>query len=482
MIKFGTSGHRGIMGKDFSIRHVEAIAFALADYLKSNKNENHLIIGYDPRKGNAINDQAAYTRTMANVLGAQGIKTDVFDDYVPTPLISWYIVKNKLDGGAIFTASHNPKEYNGVKFNPANGAPAPTSLTSVIEDKANEYYKDLPKINVQIVNIVEAKKAIADFATDLLSNCNKYTQLALNSLQELRVAIDAKHGTTAKVWQQLAAILGITNYEILHGEARSDFGHIETNPTKEKALVDLKTLIKKNEAHLGIAHDPDGDRFVILDEQGIKLTPEETTVLILDYFRQKNAPITGIATTLASSRIIKQACDRYKLRFFETAIGFKYFAPYFEAAKEKDELIFAVESSGGFSTSFHTMEKCGFLPCVLILSMLKDYKKPLSQIKKEVLSLYPQNCFKEIEYHFEAEKRAAYVNLFKTALKEKLQAAFQLEIADLNKTDGLKIVFNNADWVLLRLSGTEPLIRIYAESETSKTAQKLLENASILLS
>jgi phosphoglucomutase len=483
MIKFGTSGHRGIIGKTFSIKHVEAIALAVSAYVKKTNNKPKLTIGYDPRTGNSPNlEKNSFTKAVVDTLLAEGIDVDFFDTYTPTPVVSWYIEQNKLDGGLILTASHNPPEYNGIKFNPANGAPAPSEVTKEIEETSNKFYnQNVKPKNIGIVGKLKYVNASKPFAKSLIENCLKYLNISDSDLSSLIVAVDAKHGTVAATWKDIFEELNLENHAIINEDPRSDFGGIEPNPTKYETLKDLQIKQKALKAPITFANDPDGDRHTILDDNGVPLTPEETTVIILDYLLQINANILGITTTVASSRIIKSAITKQNLTFKETAVGFKYFAPFLEEARAQNKIALGVESSGGFSTSFHTLEKCGYLPCVMLLFIIKETGKSVSELKRNILEKYEAPCFKEAEYKFSPEKKESLVDFFNKTTKETYRKNFKEEISNIIKIDGVKIIFENGNWVLFRLSGTEPLARIYAETDSETASTKLINQANKML-
>ncbi|MCP4051117.1 MAG: hypothetical protein GY730_10485 [bacterium] len=480
-ISFGTSGHRGITGSDFTIKHVEAITLAISDYVLNINPDPSIAIGYDPRPGNSPRlEENSFTKETCDILLSRGINVHFFDFYVPTPLISWYIKEKGLDGGIILTASHNPPVYNGMKFNPANGAPAPSEVTKEIEISANNYFNQNNKPAAKMKGTLKKVNADNEFAKSIIEQCQKYCSFNNSDFSNLSVAIDAKHGTVSSVWDNLMNMLNI-KYHILNKEPLTDFGGVEANPTKYSTLKDLRKKQKELSAQAAFANDPDGDRHVILDEDGKQLTPEETTVIIMDYFITKKTTLTGIATTVASSRLIKIAAQQNKLNFIETAVGFKYFADFLEKAKNNNQTALGVESSGGFTASFHTLEKCGYLPCILMLFIIKDTGKKISRLKEDILKKYGKTVFKEIEYRFLPDKKETLVKLFSSISQNTVNNSFTENLKAIVKTDGIKLVFDSNDWVLFRLSGTEPVARIYAESDNDKSAETLIQQAKIFL-
>lgn len=481
-ITFGTSGHRGIINTGFTIKHVIAIAHAITSLLTKESNSPTLVIGYDPRQGNSPSlEDNSFTKALADTLLSRGVNVHFLEVFSPTPLVSWYIVKHQIDGGIILTASHNPPEYNGIKFNPKNGAPAPPEITQEIERLANHYHENKPQFPIERPGTLKKVNATQDFSKDLVSTVETMLDSQKISCHDMALAIDTKHGATAQVWQALSRQLGLHSLDIIHENPTSDFGGIEPNPTKLSTLDLLKESQNKHAAPMAVSNDPDGDRFVMLDEKGTALLPEEVTVIILDYLIQKNRPVWGIATTVASSRLCKVAAEKNTLNFAETAVGFKYFAAPFETALVENKLCLGVESSGGFSTSAHTFEKCGFLPAIMMLYILNDTSLSISQLRENIYTKYGTTHFLETEFHYNDEKKEKIQRFLKDCHTNDLSTFFSQTITELIKVDGLKIMFDTGDWVLFRLSGTEPLARIYGESSDSNDAKELLKNASSIL-
>lgn len=480
-ISFGTSGHRGIIGKEFTVLHVEAIAQAVADYVLSKCDKPTVALGYDPRTGNDPQlKQNSFTQAAVSVFLANGVSVDCFDSFTPTPLVSWYIEHKKISGGVILTASHNPPEYNGMKFNPENGAPAPTAVTKQIEQLANRYFESPDTIKTAPARASLTRiRAVEPFVTWLLAQLSRI--FGTFDLSQMPFAVDAKHGTAAEAWVEIFKQLGVKQFQILNDRPLADFAGVQTNPTLDSALNDLRKLQKTLQAQLAIANDPDADRHAILDETGSLLLPEETTAIILDYMIQKKIPVYGAATTIASSRLIQSVISAHHLKSAETAVGFKYFAPFLQEARDKNMLTIAVESSGGFTGSWHTLEKCGFLPGLLIGLIMQQTGQPLSALRRQISARYGANAFLETVYHYQAEQKQQLASFCKAPDTALLDKTFGQKIQNLITIDGLKIVFSNNDWVLFRLSGTEPIVRIYAETATTVDSQHLINGAQKLL-
>jgi phosphoglucomutase len=474
-IIFGTSGHRGIIGTDFTQKHVWAIAQAVADYLEKENQEKSILVAYDPRDGNSPQiEEGSFTRVLVESLHSRKIETHLCETYTPTPVLSWAIRQGNYGGGLILTASHNPPEYNGIKFNPNPGQPAPVEVTDYLEEKANRYFL-LPyaETNSPLTRLLfKHVDPIHDFSKDLLKTCS--TLIPLKKTPTLTVSVDCKFGACASTWKTLFKSLD-SPLTLVNEEPLSSFGNLNPNPTYFPGLKDLK----KENSQLSFANDPDGDRHIILDEKGTPLTPELTTTLIGDYLISLGHPISGIASTLASSGIIKAFAKQNTLLFEETKVGFKYFYPFLKSCNDKNELALAVESSGGFSISSHTYEKCGFLPCLLVLYICAHSGKPLSQLISETVFKYGTFFFQESSFNYESSQKESLLSYFRSITTDNLSSNFD-DLTTVDKRDGVKLIFEEG-WLLFRFSGTEPLIRLYAETKKETETEYFLKKGQIFL-
>ena len=473
-VKFGTSGHRGIIDDGFTEKHVAAISAAIADYLLTKNTSNTVIIGYDPRTGNHPNDAPSYTQLIASILNSKNITCWICDNYAPTPLISWAIKKYKLQGGIILTASHNPKEYNGLKFNDAEGAPAGTTITAEIEAKSN-IYLDSAKFHTPTVNLTdtEYKNFETEFASDMISNCFSALRINKDVIEKVSVAVDCRYGTSAAIWRSIAHQLSI-NLTLINDEPKSDFGNINPNPTILSTLDPLRDVIDETGSDLGCANDPDADRHQIIDEKGHPISPEIIACIIAIYCHENNIPFLGISSTVASSKRLRQLMTHLHYQYDETAVGFKYFKPFLKTARNNEKMGLGIESSGGFSSSFHTYEKCGFLPCIMMLMIIRSSQRPLSDWVDLVISKTGPLVFIEKSEKLTNTQEAFIINLIQNSQQVTLQNQFTQPLNSINTVDGLKLNFENGDWLLIRKSGTEPLLRIYAESTDNQQSEQYI--------
>ena len=477
-IRFGTSGHRGIQGESFTVEHVISITQAVCDIVKETESNPTLCLGYDPRTGNSPTlQEGSYTQAIASICAKNKVNIQIFDHVTPTPVVSWYIKNNTCCGGFILTASHNPKEYNGLKYNIKNGAPAPQHVTDTIEVSANKLYNPESTHSLKIKESDTPYISFIDhddsFVESVLSEVRR-SGLSINNT--IPFCVDAKHGTTGSIWSKFANSLK-SPFQLLHNEPLSDFANIEPNPTKISSLTALKESIRLNKAALGVSNDPDGDRHIILDETGNHLTPEESSVIILDYLHEQGMPIHGVASTVASSNILQTFCLKNNITYHQTGVGFKYFSPFFDNAFNHQEFVAGIESSGGFSTSFHSFDKCGFLPAIYILYILSETNIPLSVLRENIKKKYGNFFFAETEVSFEQTNKPLIINKLSSLSSDELNQFFSTSVKTINQTDGLRINFENDSWVLIRLSGTEPIGRIYSESIDKNFGETVLDES-----
>ena len=332
-----------------------------------------------------------------------------------TPAISWAIEHYGLDGGIILTASHNPANYNGLKFNGPDGAPANIATTEQLTAKANHYLNTPPTYFKTKPGTVKTLSIQLEFAEQLVQKVTRAFGDDPTGLGDAKIIVDARHGATGEIWRELKKILGLMYCNVMHETPLDDFAGIEPNPYHPDTLAGLKEELSKGEFTLACAHDPDGDRHLIMDENGTLLTPEEIMIVILDQLIEAQCPIGALTTTLASSNIIESAAKHHDFNYYETKVGFKYFSTYLKQGRKVSKYTLAVESSGGFSTSFHTLEKCGYLPVVMILYSIAISGKPLSKLVNDVHEKYGKYYFKEVAISFPTHLKIKLSNSIKNS-------------------------------------------------------------------
>ena len=286
--------------------------------------------------------------------------------------------------------------------------------------------------------------------------------------------IDAKHGTSGPVWKTIQSKLKWYPIECLHFDGHSSFHGVNPNPLDESGLTDLKNTIADHQASIGISNDPDADRFVVVDEKGQVLSPEMVASIITYYLCSNQLPLHGITTTLASSHLLKKVAARFNIDYVETAVGFKYFTPHFESALSNQHNIIGVESSGGISLASHIFEKCGFLPGLLLLGICQLTQKSVSEWVDIINKEFGQLIFSESSLSLSSSRHHTLKKWIQSPPPPSFLDLFSTPPIHINQEDGLKCVFGDDSWCLLRVSGTEPVLRLYCESMSKDTNHQMI--------
>jgi phosphoglucomutase len=456
-IKFGTSGWRAIIADEFTFSNVRLATEAIGRYVRRSKPTPTLLIGYDPRFASE-----RFALEAARVLSSQNIKSLLCSGPVPTPAVAWTIIQRQLDGAINITASHNPGEYNGLKFSTADGAPALPEVTSEIEKEIEllqaEDWNLKTAVNESLISPIDIGPAyLADLGTKVDFKKIREANLSL--------AYDAMHGSGAGYLDRVLQDAGIPAM-ILHTNRDVYFGGHHPEPADEQ-LGEMKLVMKKNWLQLGLATDGDADRFGVLDEGGEFLYPNELIALLVDYLVESRGWKNGVARTVATSHLVDRVAKLHGLELLETPVGFKYIGEYIKEGR----ILLGGEESAGLSIRGHVPEKDGILACLLIAEMVASRRKSLKNQLKELFSRVGELYNRRLNIRLDPKIAGG--------LKKKMAADVQefhgRKVVEVNRTDGLKLIFGDGSWVLMRPSGTEPVVRFYAESTSQKDLDTLLE-------
>jgi phosphoglucomutase len=456
-IKFGTSGWRAIIADEFTFANVRLASEAIGRYVKRRNSSPTLLVGYDTRFASEH-----FGREAAHVLSSQNIRTRLCSQAVPTPAVAFTIMQEKLDGAINITASHNPGEYNGLKFSTSDGAPALPEVTTEIENEIEQLQKSNWEFTAQpndaLIESVEIGPAyLRDLATKV--DTKKIREAGLS------LAYDAMHGSGAGY---LDGFLRQENIPamVLHANRDVYFGGHHPEPAAEQ-LGELKIVMKKNWLKLGLATDGDADRFGILDEGGEYIYPNELIAMLVDYLVESRGWKGGVARTVATTHLIDRVAKYHNLELLETPVGFKFIGEYIKAGR----IILGGEESAGLSIRGHTPEKDGILACLLITEMVasrgKSLKNQLNELFSKVGAVYNRRLNVKLD--------PAISERVKQKIASDVREFHGRRVVEENRVDGLKLLFDDGSWVLMRPSGTEPVVRFYAESTSKEDLEKLLE-------
>ncbi len=472
-IKFGTDGWRAVLAVDFTFSNARRVAYGIKRFLKGEegRSQREFLIGYD-------------TRFLAEELAAECAEalSDSFNVFVtktcvPTPVLAYAIQRRKALGGIMLTASHNPPEYQGIKFIPHYAGPALPDITDEIE----KLIPDKEGYRVQGIGYREGIKTF-DPMPSYFKHIVKLVDFDVIKKAKLKIVYDPLYATGAGVLDKLLVKHGCA-VEVLHHKRDVLFGGSMPDPS-EYNLKELKERVRKTKAHLGVATDGDSDRFAVVDARGNYYSPNQLLSMLLRFLikyklkTRNSKPETlnfTVARTVATTHMLDALCEKYGGAIEETPVGFKYIG---QVMREKHALI-GGEESGGVSISGHVPEKDGILGCLLACEMVAREKKPLYTIYEDLQKEIGHFYSKRLDLHLSDDnKRKLMENLRKSSPKD----AGKFYVNRIISIDGCKVVFSDGSWMLFRASGTEPLVRVYLEakskpvlSQLEKEAQKILK-------
>ncbi|MFH1309629.1 MAG: phosphoglucomutase/phosphomannomutase family protein [Candidatus Omnitrophota bacterium] len=461
-IKFGTDGWRAIISEDFTFENVKVVAQAIADFIKAQRKpiykKKKIVIGYDTR---FLSDK--YAEIMAEVLAANGIKVILSDKPSPTPAVCVYIKDKKLTGGIMVTASHNPAPYNGIKYKGFFAGSAGSDIIDAIEEKL--YEKDVKFLDFKTC-LKKSMIKVEDIVSAQLDSVKKYADMKKLKKAKLKVLIDSMNGTGGKYLQDILKNSSI-KMDFMYSEVNPGFNGRAPEPN-EKHLKELMRKVKKGKYDLGVATDGDSDRVAIVDENGEILSGHKVMALLLLHFLQNRKQKGGVIQTICGTGLITKICKEYDLKEYETSVGFKYICDMMV----RKNILIGGEETGGIGFKGYVPERDGFLSALLIMELIVSQKKPLSKIVLEMNKKYGNYVYEREDLVFDGAKRKQLMNGIS---RDPLKKVLNKKIVEIKSYDGTKFICDDGSWLLLRLSGTEPKLRIYSETHSKKESLEYLK-------
>lgn len=462
-IEFGTDGWRGIIADDFTFSNVCRVTRAIARYLETAYSKKRpVLVGYDTR---FLADQFAYT--AANVLADLGWQVQIVDRDCPTPVIAYNARYLNSAGALMFTASHNPAPYCGIKYIPDYAGPATTQITDAIVTYLASVSDAPPSGNTtRKISTFDPKPAYLRFVYSLLD-------VERIRRAKLKVKFDALYSTSRGYLDTVLQFCGCET-ESFHTYRDVLFGGGMPEP-KGKQLAGLVEAVRQGHADLGLATDGDSDRFGVVDEQGTILTPNTILLLLARHLVKNKGKRGAIVRTVATTRLLDNFAAQHGLELYETPVGFKYIG---EKMRQTSVLI-GGEESGGLSILGHIPEKDGVLADMLVAEVIAYEGKPLSQLVHEVITEADGPLFNHrIDLRLTHPHKQAALESFTKHPPSKVAG---MEVKAVGRKDGIKLYLEEGSWILLRPSGTEPLIRVYTETNSSeKVAQIFREMERVI--
>jgi len=453
-IKFGTSGWRAVVAEEFTFANVRRAASGIARYVaKKNPSNPRVIVGRDSRFLGET-----FCAIAADALAVHGVTPLVIAEPAPTPAISFAITHEKADGSINITASHNPPEYNGIKFSTPDGAPALPEVTHAVETEIAAFDKETSGTNQKKTSSVPL-----DPRGMYLSCLRETIDFACIKKAGLRVAFDPFWGAGRGYSSELLRDAGVP-VETVHDYRDVLFGGHAPEPD-DHLLGDAKRKMRETGAAIGIATDGDADRFGIVDADGAFIQPNYIIALLFDYLVETRGWRNGVAKSVATTNLVNALADHHKVPLYETPVGFKYIGELIIA----DKIAIGGEESAGLTIRGHVPEKDGVIAGLLVAEMVANRGKSLGAQLKELFgkvgSFYPVRE----NFRLTPQVKAAFTEKLKTDPKE----LSGRKVTSVVRTDGLKLILDDGSWVCYRLSGTEPVVRAYTEARNEQDMEAL---------
>jgi phosphoglucomutase len=456
MIKFGTSGWRAVIADEFTFAAVRCVTQAISSWISKRAPGSQVIVGYDTRF--MAEDFAAQG---ASIIAANGLRPLLCDRATPTPAISFAVRSRGASGAINFTASHNPPIYCGIKFSTSDGAPALPEVTGEIEQniralEGKEIPLPAPGQRVENLSLVD------DYLNDLSKKINLSTIVNAG----LRVAIDPLWGTGRGYLDKILTGAGC-DVKMIHDYRDVYFGGHSPEPDAEY-LHELRDEVVGGGYHLGLATDGDADRFGIIDRDGSFVTPNQTIALLVDYLAESRGWNDAVARSVATTHLVDRVAARRGIEVLETPVGFKYIGQLID----EDRVAIGGEESAGLSIRGHYPEKDGILACLLVAEMVASRKTSLGEMLDQVFSKVGKVVSGRIGVTLTPELQQELAG----RLASDPEQFAGRRVASVNRVDGAKFILEDGSWILMRPSGTEPLVRVYAEASNEQELEVLLES------
>jgi alpha-D-glucose phosphate-specific phosphoglucomutase len=453
MIQFGTSGWRAVIAEEFTYTNVRKVIHAIATHLKGSAAP--VVVGYDTR---FLSPELG--KMTADILSSYGLRVLLSKDSVPTPVISFQITQQKAAGGINFTASHNPPEYNGIKFNMANGAPASPEVTHEIERLANQNEGanvDASAIRPSLIKTFDPRPAY-------LTRLRKMIDVSALKKAKLNVGADVLYGTGKGYLDEFLKESGCKT-TVLHDWRDVNFGGHPPEPAAEQ-LSELVRLMKKHRMAAGFGTDGDADRFGVVDEDGTLLSPNEILPIVLQHLVKTRDWKGLVVRSVMTSHFIDAVARHYGLEVKETPVGFKYIAEAMMAGG----FLMGGEESGGLTIQGHVPEKDGILACLLMAEVRAVEKKSFRSILKDLRKMVGPYLSDRVNLHLSNDVMQGVRKKFETFTPNQIDG---WPVKKIVRMDGFKFIFQDDSWLGVRLSGTEPVVRLYVESDSAKKVKDL---------
>jgi len=457
-IQFGTEGWRAIIGEEFTGANVQIVAQAIADHLTPGRRAVRVVVGYDTR---LLSER--FAALVARVLAGNGIETVLSDRTVPTCAVSRYVVAHRLTAGVMVTASHNPAAYNGIKVKEAFGGSATAGTVASIERRlGRSTLRSLPLRDAARRGLVHRANLLPDY----LRGIRAAVDLARIRSLPLRVLVDPMHGAGNGLVARLLAG-GRCHVRMLRADPDVRFGGEAPEPIPSH-LMELARTLRNGRWTVGMATDGDADRLGIIAPNGSFLNPGQVLCVLLDHLLASRGWHGTVVKTVSNTSMINRLAERRGLPLLEVPVGFKHIA----ALMQRDQVLIGGEESGGIGVRGYLPERDGILAGLLLLEAIATRRQGIL----EILRALEQECGRWAYARRDLRVPTPQLSRFFGRLTDRPPRAMAgLPIGSVNRLDGVKLIGQEGSWLLFRRSGTEPLVRVYAESHSTGAVRRLLD-------
>jgi phosphomannomutase len=459
-ITFGTDGWRAVIAEDYTFDNVRKVALAFARYYRRHPRiANGVVVGGDARFGSQ--DFAA---AAAQVIASQGIKVWLAGNVISTPMLSLGIIRKRAAAGVMITASHNPPEWNGFKIKAEFGGSALMKDIRKIEAMVQDIVGKNAAVKVRPLDDLKSEKLVLpiDLHAMYLADIRKKIDLDLIARSKMKIAYDAMYGASYGVMGKLLPLV-----RTLHDEHNPGFKGIAPEPLA-KNLVEFTALVMKEKFNIGLVTDGDADRFACIDENGNFISTQLLIPILLKYLHKDLGRKGAVVKTVSVTDIVPRMCEKYGLTLYERPVGFKYVT---ELMLE-DNVLIGGEESGGVGTSLHIPERDGIFNGLLLCEALAKKNMTLGQAVEEIFAEFGRVYYDRVDFRTTEKNKQAIL----AACKKGIAKLGGFAVKGVDTTDGYKFRIDGG-WLLVRASGTEPILRFYAEADSEKKVSALLKAA-----
>lgn len=459
MIVFGTDGWRGEIARDFNFDNIDLVALATAKYVNNNFKDNPtVVIGYDTR---FLSKE--FAQEAAQVLAWQGITVYLADSVSSTPQVSYHTKQKSASIGVVLTASHNPPQYNGYKIKANFGGPATPEQIAELEKELKKVLKRPPQFKQKMFDDYVKLKKIRLFDTkeSYIRYIKKKIDIELIKSSNIKVLFDPMYGAGINTVKDI-----LPNADEIHAEYNPSFGSLGHPEPIGENLGELINHIKQGNYDVGLAFDGDADRLGAVDNEGNFVDSHRIFMILMKYLHDVKKKKGAVAKTVSLTSMVNMYCEKNNIKLFETPVGFKYIAKLMV----EENILIGGEESGGLGTILHIPERDGLFNGLLLLEVMASQKKSLKQLCDDLDQEFGVHRYHRRDVKVSPEVKSAILN----ACANTPTNLGRYKVIDSNTKDGFKFFVENG-WLLIRASGTEPLIRFYAEADSISKVNELLD-------